>query len=336
MIGAKGGAKIFSRLLRATGRCENRSVSTTNTYGYSLNWMASRMDGFEYDGTTYDGVVAGGRITVPKPETIIDWMDTNKASKSRRMLSFTALKVWHNCFGEDAESAVYGPPLVSCRRCISADYDKQQRSPEQSANWVDHGCLKKYGAELRKRVFALNKNVRWSKNEVTDAQLAFFITYHLTFPIRRDLHTVEFGIEPAEDEKRNYVDMKTRKVVYNHHKTLRWHGIINHQMNRPMWRLFSLLRKQHKLRKSEVKFVLVNRHWKKFSPSGFSNFLTREFKKMPGCEHKSVGCTGIRHSVITHANRNQRTIAQNREYARKCMHSTKLNAQYRLIEKDEK
>ena len=315
------GAKTFINFLKKSERCSNLRPNTLSTYGYSLNWMATRIDGFEYDGT---------HITVPKPETVIDYMDSNKVSQSRRTSSYTALKVWHNCRGETTESTAYGPSLICSKRCIDAEYNKQQRNPKQEKNWVEYACLKKYGATMRAKVFALDKNKMWSKNEVSDAQIAFFVTYHLSFPIRRDLATLQWGIKVQEDEKRNYVDLKTRDAIYNQHKTVKWYGQIKHQLNRPMWRLVSLLIKQQKKRKLGTNFIMVNRHWRKFTGSGFSNFLSRELKKMPGCEHKSVGCTSLRHSVITHHNRNDKTIAQKTEWARRCMHSTKLNDQYRL------
>ena len=301
--------------------CEGLSENTIKTYGYSLAWLAKRMDQFEANDT--------GRleITVPTPEQVIDYMDSNKVGHSRRMLSYTAMKVWHNCRGEKADSSKYGVPLVQCKRCMDKDYEKQERTPKQVKNWVDFSSLKKHAAKLRASTFALDKNRLWTKQEFADAQLAFILTVHLQYPIRRDLCTVFWG---ERGDEINYIDEKTHEVVYNKHKTVKWHGTIKHKMSRAMWRIFSLLRKQQKMRDIGSGPILLNRYWRKLSPNGYSSWLRREMKKCEGCEEKAIGCLIIRHSVITHKYKGSMTLAQQKSFATACMHGSKQNALYRV------
>ncbi len=306
-------ANYFFKIICEKGD-SSRCANTCKTYSYSLAWLAKRMEEFE-TGT-------------PTPEEVIAYLDNSKVTDSRKMLSYTAMKVFHNVQGETEDSAKYCAPLLESKKAIDASYDNQTRTDKQEKNWVEHSCLKKYTAALRKSTLAYDKNKLWTKDQYADATLAFILQVHMTFPIRRDLVSVQWGSNFTDAD--NYIDDATHEIVLNKHKTSRWHGTNRLKMSRPMWRLAQLLRKQQKMRSMKSGNILLNRYWRKMSPNGFSTWMKREMKKCPGCEDKSVGCLILRHCVITHKNRNAPTIKQNREFAAKCMHSTTLNARYRV------
>ena len=292
--------------------------ATLRTYGYSMNWLQTRMEGFDVE-----------KELVPESEAILEYMDENKVTTNRRIQSFTAMKVFHRCMGQSAKSKKYCTPLVTCKRQQDAEYNKQRRTAHQSKNWVEFKVLKKFAAGLRKKVFALNKNEIWDKEAFADAQLACILQYHLTFPIRLDLCTVQWGVEPSEDY--NYVDMKSQSIVYHKHKLSRWRKEpFTHQLSRPMWRLLRLLIKQQKLRDHTSGMVLLNRYGRKMTKNGYSSWFKREMKKCPGCECKEVGCLILRHSVITHKRGGCMTIEKRGKFADQCMHSVGCNEQYRV------
>ena len=293
---------------------KQRSKNTLRTYAYSLKWLSDRIDGFEDD-------------KYPSPETVIDYMDKNSIKPSRRMGSYTAMKVLHNCKGEKSCSDKYGLPLLECKRGIDAQMEKQERSDKESKNWVPFSDLKKFAACVRAKAYKLDKNVLWSKDDYAIAQLAFILTYHLKFPIRRDLATVTWGSE----ETPNHLNEKTHSITYNVHKCVRWSGPVTQTLSRDMWKLFSLLRRQHKLRSINSGYILLNRYWRRMSPNGYSTWLKRETKAIPGCDKKTVGVLAIRHSVITHKLRNERSIKDRQKFASECMHSTKQNQLYRKL-----
>lgn len=290
---------------------------TLKTYSYSMAWLAKRLEGFDAE-----------TAMVPEPEKILDYMEQNKVKNGRRVASYTALKVFHNCKGDQKCSKAYGLPLVMCSRQQQAEYAKQERTPSQVKNWVEHSVLKKHAAEIRTSAFALDKNELWTKDQFTTAQMAFILQYHLTYPIRRDLCTVQWGVEASE--KINYVDDSSKSITYNKHKNARWKGPITHALSRPMWRLLKLLRKQHKMREIESGGILLNRYWRPMKKNAYSAWFMREMKKCKGCEEKDVGCLIMRHSVITHLLRNNHTIRQRDKISHNCMHSTKCNENYRV------
>ena len=290
------------------------SDSTLKTYAYSMAWMAKRIDGFTKD-------------NVPDCETIMKYMDGNKVKTTRRLASYTALKVWHNCKGEKDCSSKFCTPLILAKREQDSHYAKQERSEHQDKNWVDFKVLKKYAACIREKTFHLDKNKLWTKDEYAMATLAFILQYHLIYPIRRCLCTVQWG---TKEDDGNYLDTKTQTIVYNKHKTAKWKGQVTHKLSRQLWRLFSLLRKQQKMRDIQSGPILLNRYWRKMSKNGYSSWLKREMKKCYGCADKEVGCLIIRHAVITHKRRHCMTNAQREKFANQCMHSAATNDTYRV------
>ena len=298
--------------------------NTVRTYGYSLAWLAKRIEGFlvrEGEGRTV--------VEIPTPEQVIDYMDRNKVGETRRMLSYTAMKVWHKCHGEEAERKRYGAPLVDCKRCVDATYEKQQKSETETKNWVEQGCLKKYAAELRKRTYALDKNQLFTKDQYAELQLGFMLTYLLKYPVRRDLATVQWTVPDEDDKTTNYLDGAVREVVYQKYKTSKHHGTIKHKLSRDMWRLLALIRKQQKMRKLDDGPILLSRYWRAMSPNAFGMWMKREMKKCPGCEDKSVGCMAVRKSVITHKRRGCMSFQKRAAFAKECMHSARQQEFYR-------
>ena len=291
------------------------SDSTLKTYAYSLAWMADRIDGFTKD-------------KVPDCETIMKYMNGNKVPHARRLASYTALKVWHNCNGDKDCSKKYCTPLILAKREQDSHYAKQKRSDHQNKNWVDFKVLKKYAACIRDKTFHLDKNKLWNKDEYAMATLAFILQFHLVYPIRRCLCTVQWGIEHSDDE--NYLDWDKQSIVWNKHKTHKYQGQIVHKLSRQMWRLFGLLRKQQKMREITSGHILLNRYWRKMTKNGFSSWIKREMKKCYGCADKEVGCLIIRHAVITHKRRHCMTNAQREKFALQCMHTPKTNDDYRV------
>ena len=102
------------------------------------------------------------------------------------------------------------------------------------------------------------------------------------------------------------------------------------QLDRKMWRLLQLLRKQHLMRGIKSGPILLNKFWKGMMPNSFTNWMKREMGKLESCKGKSVSCLGIRHSVITHQRRHDSTLDKRKEFARCCMHSESMNEQYRV------
>ncbi len=293
----------------------SRTKSSIRTYCYNLCWLAKRMDGFEKDGT-------------PGAEAVMQYMTENDVPLKRRQMSYSAMKVYHNARNEIAESKKYAHPLVDVKHSLDREYNKQERTDRQKSNWIDYKCLKKHANELRQETFKLDKHILWDKDQFARAQLALILTFHLKYPIRRDLCTVQYNVE-GNEQGNNLVD-ETKEIVFRDHKTKRYHPEFRMKLDRLMWRLIQLLRSQHALRGLKSGYLLLNRYWKQLHRNAFTNWMKREMGKLEACKGKSVGCLGIRHSVITHKRRNDSTLEKRNQFAYHCMHSAKRNEQYRV------
>jgi len=264
--------------------------------------------------------------TVPEPEDVMKYMTDNDVPLKRRQMSYSAMKVLHNARDEISQSKKYGQPLTETKYAIAKEYAKQAKTPTQRKNWIDYKCLKKHAKELKARTIALDKNALWSKDEYAEAQLAFILHFHLKYPIRRDLCTVQYGM--ADTETGNHLIKK--EIVFRDHKLKRHKKVFTMTLDRDMWRLAQLLRKQHAMRGITSGNLLLNRYWKRMLPNSFTNWMKREMGKLESCKGKNVSCLGIRHSVITHKRRNDTTLAQREELAYKAMHSAAINELYRV------
>ena len=288
---------------------EDLSPITLRTYAYNLEWLRKRMD--------FNG------LNPPPCCDVLDYMDTNKVKLLRRQNSYIALKKLHKALGEKDKCEAYGLPLVECRHALTTLNEKQERSPSQNKNWVEFSHLKKYAACLRKDVYSLDKNKVWSKNEYATTQMAFILTYHLKFPVRRILATVTL------DSGDNKLDTKSKSIIYTKHKCSRYRKEpYIHKLTREMWRLFKLIFRQQKLRSLDPGHLLLNRYWDPMTPNGYSTWFKREMKRMPDCGKRVIGCMAIRHSVISHYRRNEMRLLAKNDFANRCMHSVKRNELY--------
>ena len=291
----------------------NRTKSSVRTYCYNLCWMAKRIPGFT-------------ETEVPDADTIIKYMEDNDVPLKRRQMSYSAMKVLHNARNQIAESKSFATPLMEIKYKIQKEYAQQNRTVRQKKNWIDYKCLKKHAKELREKTFALGKNDLWDKEQFAEAQLAFILTFHLKYPIRRDLCTVKYNVA-GNEEGNNLID---KKIVFREHKLKKHQAEFTMNLDRVMWRLVQLLRKQHAMRGITQGNLILNRYWKPMLPNSFTNWMKREMGKLESCKGKNVSCLGIRHSVITHKRRNDTTLEKRQQFAENCMHSAAMNELYRV------
>jgi hypothetical protein len=290
-----------------------RTASSVKTYCYSLKWMDMRIDGFT-------------ETECPSAENIIEYMDEHNISMKRRQSVYTAMKVLLNTRNELQESKKFAAPLLQAKRAIQSDYDKQQRTDKQKANWMDYAELKTIAKELKAEVLKFDKNSLWDKDTYAKAVLCFILHFHLKNPIRRDLCTVEYNSETPE--KGNV--LVDKKITFRDHKVKRYTPEFHFELDRVQWRLLQLIRKQHTMRNVTSGRIFLNRYWRGMSRNGFTTWLRREMGKIDACKGKNVGCLAIRHSVITHTRRNDTKYEARKEFARRCMHSCRQNEDYRV------
>jgi hypothetical protein len=302
----------YEKCLNSDDRA-NRTASSVRTYCYNICWLAKRMDGFT-------------ETEVPDPDVIMKYMVDNEVSLKRRQMSFSSMKVLHNARNEAAQSKKYAQPLTDVKYKLNKESFQQKRTMTQKKNWIDFKCLKTHAKELRDKTFAMGKNDLWTKDEYAVAQLAFILTFHLKYPIRRDLCTVMYNV-PENTDGNNLVG---KSFLFKQHKLTRHKKEFTMKLDRVMWRLLQLLRRQHTMRGKTNGHLILNRYWKPILPNSFTNWMKREMGKLESCKGKSVSCLSIRHSVITHRRRNDTTLEQRKLFAENCMHSAAMNELYRI------
>ena len=308
--------EMFKKALCKNDKAKCPSESSLKTYAYSILWLSKRMD-FPADGS------------FPKPEQVMEYMENAKVSHMRRCSVYTALKKYHGCM-DDGECAKYCTCLVRAKRAVDANYMKQERTKRQEKNWIEFPVLKKFAYSLRDDVFKYDKNAFWSKVQFTKAQLAFILLFHLRYPIRRELSTVQWDPKRTEWEKTdNYIDFKEHVVVLQKHKTSKYTGTHKLKLTRNLWRLWGLLKKQQNRRKIYKGHILLNKYYRPMSPSGFTTWLKNEMRLCEGCEKKGISCMIIRHCCITHRRRHEMSLYQKRQFAHDCLHSEGRNELYR-------
>ena len=291
------------------------SKTTIRQYGYCMRWLAERMDGFE----------AGESI--PCPEDVLQYMEEAKISNGRRKNIYVAMKMWY--LGKENPSCCekFSTHLKRCCDALANEGEKQIRSKRQNSNWVNYKDLKKFAATMRDEVLAFPKRMIWGKPEYVKATLTFVILFHLKHPVRRDLFTVKYG--PGEHA--NYLDLQNKTIVLSKYKTSDAHGVTTLRLSRPLWTLATRLIAQQKMRDIKTGHLILNTYFKPMSSNGFSQWFAREMQKhCEAAKGKRIGCTLMRHIVITHLNRNQKTFSEKKALADKCMHSVKTHETYRV------
>jgi len=259
----------------------------------------------------------------------MDYMTENNIPLRRQQSSYVAMKVLLNARGKDAESLKYGRPLIDVRNKLEGIREKQEMTESKSKNWVPFKDLKMIAKQVRTETYALDKHVMWNKDEYARAQLAFILTFHLRYPLRRVLCTVKY--KPSDASIGNVLDDKTHVITIRDHKIKRIHkDPFTFQLDRNMWRLAQLLRMQHSMRGiREDSPLLLNRYWKPMTRNSFCQWLKREMGKFECCKGKSVGCLMIRNCVISHRRRKEMKLSEKQQFAKDCMHSAKQNELYR-------
>ena len=298
-------------------KCESdRCAKTIQTYGYSLAWLARRIDGFSKD-------------SLPEPADVIDYLNEHKIKPRRKQCSYCAMKVLHNARGQPDKSHEYSQALIDVKRTIDKEYFAQERNEKQQKNWVEFTDLKREAAELRKFALSLDKFKLWTKAEYAKAQLAFILAFHLKYPIRRELASVQYGSD-IDTSKGNVLMEKARKIVFREHKVKKHHPVFEMILDRNQWRLLQLLRRQHRHRGITSGTILLNTYWRPMTGNAFTMWMKREMGKLESCKGKAVSCLCIRHSVITHQRRNDSSLKNRKAFADRCMHSMNQNDMYRI------
>lgn len=297
---------------------------TIKNHAYAMAWLAERIDGFDED-----------ELKVPEPEAIMSYLDGAKVTNGRKSNSYAAMKVWHRCHDEQDNRSKYNSHLMECNRCQYNERIEQARNEKESKNWVDYKDFAKIRKIVCSRVCecAKQKKRLWSKQEFTDLNMAFILEYHNKYPLRNELHSVKYSMDPKKEwGNENFLDQENQEIVWRDFKTKHSLGEQRHKLSRKMWRLWRYIQKQHVALNLTDDHIILGKHWHGLSSCGFASYFNCGMQEFECCKGKRVTPMIHRKSHITHYLRRQIPIQKHNKYANNCLHSMAQNQQYRKRE----
>ena len=217
--------------------CPEKAASTHKAYCYSMKFLQDRVP----------------ELGIPE---VLAALKDEKVSRQCNCL--TALKAYYRYIKKDTESSEnLTLPLSEAKERQYKKRAEQKATPHMKRNWVPFKCLKREVGDLRKQIFTWDKNAPWPKAQFHQAQCCFLMNFMLRYNVRRSLATVNYL-----NETKNRLDTKSQKLILTDYKNSKTHGPAEFQLSRELWKQFSWLRKQHRLRGLNTGALLVNMHWK--------------------------------------------------------------------------
>lgn len=173
-------------------------------------------------------------------------------------------------------------------RDYNKDINKQEKTPEQQASWVDTNQVKEIYDELKK-----NSELLYKKKQRTSADLQQIQNYIIISvlsgvfcPPRRSKDFVDFKIRNVDKSKDNYLDKN--KMIFNSYKTAKTYGM--QEVDIPV-QLRNIITKWIKINPTD--YLLFDANMSKLSSVKLNQRLNKIFGE------KKVGVNQLRHTYLT-------------------------------------
>jgi integrase len=219
---------------------------------------------------------------------------------------------------------------------------KQKKTPTQKENWIDYSELVGITNRLMREVKAndILKKTSLNNKEFDLLQQYVILRTYITFPLRNDFSDMKVykykdfkKLSKEIQNKHNYLIIKSNNKMefrINEFKNIKAIGekilIIPTKLKRviKMW-----------LKYNTSGYFLVKRNQKDpMTPNNITKFLNKIFARL--ADGKKISTSMIRHIVISHLLKDQKTIAQkeidNKKIENTFLHSAKMNELYRKVD----
>lgn len=207
----------------------------------------------------------------------------------------------------------------------------KEKNPKQTANWVSWDDIESRKAELRGGLAPENKRTIEASEYEKLLQFVVLSLYTEVRPRRNqdylDMYIVKKWNDKMPTDK-NYLDVATKRLIFNKYKTSRKYGAQTEDIPEPLWKTLELYFKYHPLwkgvakRKAEPVKLLVSADG---TPLTAVNAITRLLNKVFG---KKVGSSMIRHIFLT--DKYKDTLEEMKRDADAMGHSTSQQKEYVL------
>jgi integrase len=236
----------------------------------------------------------------------------------------------------------YGKYLKTLNEKYMTFIKKQKKTPTQKENWIDYSELVGITNRLMREVKAndILKKTSLNNKEFDLLQQYVILRTYITFPLRNDFSDMKVykykdfkKLSKEIQNKHNYLIIKSNNKMefrINEFKNIKAIGekilIIPTKLKRviKMW-----------LKYNTSGYFLVKRNQKDpMTPNNITKFLNKIFARL--ADGKKISTSMIRHIVISHLLKDQKTIAQkeidNKKIENTFLHSAKMNELYRKVD----
>jgi hypothetical protein len=216
---------------------------------------------------------------------------------------------------------------------------KQEKTKTQSDNWLDYrelvDVVNTLGEEVKYAGIQGAKVGKLDEDEMKLLQDYVVLRTYLDFPLRNDfaemksLTLADYKKIPKEErEEKNYLVKDNKKLFFyiNNFKNKAKIGAKQFEIPKGLEKLIKLWLKHNK----SGWFLIKNDTNEPLSPNGITKLLNKIFKKRVD---KLISTSMIRHIIISHELRNEKTIEEKKKDENRVkdrfMHSGLLNELYR-------
>lgn len=172
-----------------------------------------------------------------------------------------------------------------------SEYNKQEKTAKQSANWMDYSEIKtihsKYESEALPVLNSKSVDVSDANRKLLNKYMLLTLSAGIYFPPRRS-EICDIKLKDYNPETDNYIDMKKSKMVYNTYKTAKKYGREEVAISPAFKKVLAKYIK--KLNNQE--YLLMKPNQTKYSPQN----ITRELNVIFG---KNISTSMLRHIYLS-------------------------------------
>jgi hypothetical protein len=183
----------------------------------------------------------------------------------------------------------YREQMLSDVREYNKDISKQEKTPEQEANWVDTAQVKTVFDAVKADACALmKKKVALKPVELQEIQnyVILALLGGVFIPPRRSKDYCDFKIKNIDEKKDNYA--KKGKLVFNSYKTAKTYGTQEVDIPKPLQQILNAWCKIN-----PTDFLLFDSNMSHLTPVKLNQRLNKIFG------NKKIAVNSLRHSYLT-------------------------------------
>lgn len=183
----------------------------------------------------------------------------------------------------------YREQMLSDVREYNKDISKQEKTPEQEANWIDTAQVKTVFDAVKADACALmKKKVALKPVELQEIQnyIILAVLGGIFIPPRRSKDYCDFKIKGIDEKKDNYA--KKGKLVFNSYKTAKTYGVQEVDIPKPLQQILNAWCKIN-----PTDFLLFDSNMSHLTPVKLNQRLNKIFGG------KKISVNQMRHSYLT-------------------------------------